>query len=66
VLDRPGPAFSWTPYAEDAVFAVFVTPTEPATPTGQRAAALKRCKKKFAHKRAKRRKCRRKANRLPV
>jgi hypothetical protein len=45
-------------------------PTPPATPpavtpanTGQRAAALKRCKKKTA---VKRRKCRRKANRLPV
>jgi hypothetical protein len=32
--------------------------------TGQRAAALKKCKKKHSHK--KRKKCRKKANRLPV
>jgi tripartite motif-containing protein 71 len=37
-----------------------------STPTGQRAAALKRCKKKFRHKPAKRRKCKRRANRLPL
>jgi hypothetical protein len=36
----------------------------PAAATGQRAAALKRCKHKRSHKQ--RRKCRRKANRLPV
>ena len=36
----------------------------PSTVTGQRVAALKKCKKK--HGRARRRKCKRKANRLPV
>jgi hypothetical protein len=35
-------------------------------PTGQRAAALKKCKKKFRHNKAKLRKCRKKANLLPV
>jgi hypothetical protein len=40
------------------------TATQPCTPTGRRAAALKKCKKK--HSRAKRRKCRKRANRLPV
>jgi hypothetical protein len=35
-------------------------------PTGLRAAALKKCKKKFPHNKAKRRKCRKKANLLPV
>jgi hypothetical protein len=34
--------------------------------TGQRAAALKKCKKKIRHNAKKRRKCRKKANRLPV
>lgn len=36
----------------------------PTTPTGQRAAALKKCKKKHSAK--KRKKCKRKANQLPV
>jgi hypothetical protein len=34
--------------------------------TGQRAAALKKCKKKFRHNKAKRKKCKRKANLLPL
>jgi hypothetical protein len=55
----------------DLVFSVTVNvPTTPpgVTPglltTGERAAALKKCKKK--HTKAKRRKCRRRANQLPV
>jgi hypothetical protein len=35
-------------------------------PTGQRAIALKRCKKKFRHNKAKRKKCRKRAKLLPV
>jgi hypothetical protein len=38
----------------------------PTAATGQRAAALKKCKKKFRHNKAKLRKCRKKANLLPV
>jgi CSLREA domain-containing protein len=34
--------------------------------TGQRAAALKKCKKKFRHNKAKRKKCRKRAKLLPV
>jgi protein-disulfide isomerase len=52
----------------DLVFKVFVTPPPPG-PTGQRAAALKKCKKK-AHKnhwsKKRLKKCKRKARRLPV
>jgi tripartite motif-containing protein 71 len=51
----------------------FVDPIAPpagagptAGPTGQRAAALKKCKKKFRHNKAKLRKCRKKAKRLPL
>jgi hypothetical protein len=40
------------------------TPTPSAGPTGRRAAALKKCKKKYS--RRARRKCRKKAKRLPV
>jgi subtilisin family serine protease len=40
------------------------TPTIQPAPTGQRAAALAKCKKKDSHK--KRKKCRKKANLLPV
>jgi tripartite motif-containing protein 71 len=46
----------------------FVESVAPSTPglTGRRAAALKRCKKKFRHNKAKRRKCMKRARRLPV
>jgi hypothetical protein len=40
------------------------TPPRPTSLTGQRAAALKKCKKK--HSRKKRKKCKKKAKRLPV
>src|SRR5215204_5533036 len=42
----------------------FLSPSPPPTATGQRAAALKKCKKKRS--KAKRRKCRKKARKLPV
>jgi hypothetical protein len=53
----------------DLVFAVFVEPPKPVSnpsllPTGRRAAALKKCKKKHSHK--KRKKCKKRANLLPV
>jgi hypothetical protein len=38
----------------------------PTTTTGQRAAAKKRCKKKFKHNKAKRKKCLKRAKKLPV
>jgi hypothetical protein len=58
----PGP--TWTNIdGFDLAFKTYVvTPT--ATATGQRAAALKKCKKKRS--KAKRRKCRRKAQKLPA
>lgn len=46
---------------QDVAFRTYVVPT---TPTGQRAVALKKCKKKRTKKA--RRKCRKKANLLPV
>jgi hypothetical protein len=53
---------------DDAVFSTFMnqtpTPIPPADPTGQRAAALKKCKKKHSHKAKK--KCKKKASLLPV
>jgi hypothetical protein len=38
----------------------------PPNATGKRAAALKRCKKKFKHNHRKRKKCKKKAKKLPV
>ena len=50
----------------DNVTAVFeATPSNTPPPTGQRAAALKNCKKKLRHNKAKRKTCKRKANLLP-
>jgi hypothetical protein len=72
LFSSPGSGSPWTMPnggAWDARFAVFITPPVPTTattPSGQRDAAVKRCKKKFGHDKAKRRKCRRKANLLPV
>ena len=57
---------TWTPFAgTDFAFKTYVVPpvTTPATSTGQRAAALKKCKKKHG---ARRKKCKKKANLLPV
>ena len=68
--DVPPSANPVTPTAEnpDGSFPVqaTVTQTSVTQPTGQRAAALKRCKKKFRHNAGKRRKCQKKANLLPV
>ena len=68
-----GAAWNSPSASYDAAFAVFVTPPAPpsptsttAAPTGQRAAALAHCRKKFRHDRAKRRRCKRKANQLPA
>jgi hypothetical protein len=62
--NSPPPA-TWTASPTiDFAFKTYVVPGPPATPTGQRAAALKKCKKKHSHK--KRKKCRKKANLLPV
>jgi hypothetical protein len=69
LFTSPGSGLPWTMPnggSWDARFAVFVTPPSPTSPTttGQRAAALKKCKKKDSAR--KRRKCRRKARLLPV
>jgi hypothetical protein len=53
------PAATWTPGNFDFAFKTYV-----ATPTGQRAAALKKCKKKHSQK--KRKKCRKRERKLPV
>jgi hypothetical protein len=60
------PSAPWTNVAgTDLAFKTYVvTPTPAAAATGQRAAALKKCKKK--HSKAKRRKCKKKARKLPV
>ena len=59
------PTTAWMPDAGiDLAFRTYVTLPTPQTPTGQRAAALAKCKKK--HSARKRRKCRKKANLLPV
>jgi hypothetical protein len=56
------PGATWTSFAgNDLSFKTYVSPPQP---TGQQAAALKKCKKKRS--KAKRRKCRRKAKKLPV
>jgi hypothetical protein len=73
-VTNPGPVWGLGPSA-DLAFAIHVNaveppPTQPNTtaPIGQRAAALKKCKKKFPGKaKAKKRKnCKKKANLLPV
>jgi hypothetical protein len=48
----------------DYAFRTYVVPTPTPGPTGQRAAALAKCKKKHSHKA--RKKCKKKANLLPV
>jgi hypothetical protein len=67
------PSTAWNSLAQDLAFRTYVVPPLPPTTvpppgspttTGQRAAALEKCKKKRS-KRA-RRKCRKKANLLPV
>jgi hypothetical protein len=60
----PGPGWNNTGDSDLAFKTYVATPTPTATATGQRAAALKKCKKKRS--KAKRRKCRKKARNLPV
>jgi hypothetical protein len=70
------PSGAWSPNTNDFVFKTYVVPamtttTTPAvtpaaptgTPTGLRAAALKKCKHKHGHKR---KKCKKRANLLPI
>jgi hypothetical protein len=77
VLTSAAPPSTWTASPSlDAGFKTYVVPSAPPTPTpmptpttlagptGQRAAALAKCKKKKT--KAKRRKCRRRANLLPI
>jgi hypothetical protein len=54
------PSTAWTPGGGDFAFKTYVE----SPPTGQRTAALKKCKK--LKKKPKRLKCRKRANRLPV
>jgi hypothetical protein len=56
------PSTAWTPVGGDLAFKTYVDSRQ--LPTGQRAAALKRCKK--LKKKPKRLKCKKRANRLPV
>ena len=65
------PSGPWGPSGADLVFKTYVVPTPPSAPasTGQRAAALASCKKRakkhnWSHKRL--RKCKKKANLLPI
>ena len=64
-FSSPGspPAGPWTSEGRDFAFKTYVIPNA-ASPTGQRAAALKKCKKK--HSARARKKCRKKAMLLPV
>ena len=55
------PSGAWMSGTRDLAFKTYVVPAP--GPTGQRAAALKKCKKKHGHKR---KKCKKKANLLPV
>ncbi|MDX6616502.1 MAG: hypothetical protein QOD60_1593 [Solirubrobacterales bacterium] len=56
------PSGAWMPVTGDLAFKTHVVP--PMTPTGQRAAALKKCKHK--HSKKKRKKCRKRAKMLPL
>ena len=59
------PSSSWNPDpTSDLAFKTYVVPTPHPASTGQRAAALKKCKKK--HSARARKKCRKKANLLPL
>jgi hypothetical protein len=61
-VSPPGPTWTNQPGSDLSFKTYVLTPT--STATGQRAAALKKCKKKRS--KAKRKKCKRKARKLPV
>jgi hypothetical protein len=63
-IGAPPPTGSWSASAGDLAFKTYVVPTASTGPTGKRAAALKKCKKKHSHKAKK--KCKKKARKLPV
>ena len=56
------PSGAWTPTTADLAFKTYVA--QPKAATGERDAALKKCKHK--HSKKKRRKCRKRANQLPL
>jgi len=62
-LSASPPGSSWAQHSNDTAFKTYVAPTS-SGPTGQRSAALKKCKKKHSHKA--RKKCKKKANLLPL
>jgi hypothetical protein len=64
-IGAPPPTGSWVAAPPgDLAFKTYVVPPASTGPTGQRAAALKKCKKKHSHKAKK--KCKKKARKLPV
>jgi hypothetical protein len=67
-VSPPGPTWTLAALGGDQAFKTYVeVPASPATgPTGKRAAAKKRCKKKFHKGTKQRKKCLRKARKLPV
>jgi hypothetical protein len=62
------PTGAWSAYLADLAFKTYVVPAITPGPTRRRAAALKKCKKKHKknHNKKKFKKCKKKANRLPV
>jgi hypothetical protein len=59
------PTTPWTAFLSDLAFKTYVVvPPSPPQQTGKRSAALKKCKKKHSHKA--RKKCKKKANKLPL
>jgi hypothetical protein len=58
------PIGSWSSDPVDMAFKTYVVASTATGPTGQRAAALKKCKKK--HSRKAKKKCKKKAKKLPV
>jgi hypothetical protein len=67
-VSPPGPTWTLSGLGGDHAFKTYVeVPASPPTgPTGMRAAAKKRCKKKFHKGTKQRKKCLRKARKLPV
>jgi hypothetical protein len=68
IVSPPGPTWTLAGLGGDQAFKTYVeVPAPPATgPTGKRAAAKKRCKKKFHKGTKQRKKCLRKARKLPA